>query len=248
MNSFPGIVHGDIKPKNVLVFEENNKPTVKLADFGFSAFASSKNLTLGGTVPWMAPEVQSQRSHTLSQAKKTDMFSFGLLVLWILFREQLEEKWRSTQTSLPPVDSGVVLTVTLRVIQRVTNWLGGPPAAEIGPDLQCLIAINSVKKSGNSARVVALQLVEDNIDDGSKWKKPLTDLLGQILQFDYSSRGGDAEFDKIEQLLAGQRCVNPHLLYFLWFADFVTTHFQTTGSQRRKCCRRATHDAVPTTQ
>lgn len=207
-----GIVHGDIKPKNVLVFKENNKPAVKLADFGFSAFASSKNLTLGGTVPWMAPEVQSRRSHTLSQAKQTDMFSFGLLVLWILFREQLEENWRPTQTPSAPADSGVILTVTRRVIQRVTDWLGGSQP-EVGPDIRYLMSINPIKKSGNIVRAVALQLVEDNIDDGSKWRKPLTDLLGQILQFDSFSRGDDAEFDKIERVFAGQRFVGP-----IWFS------------------------------
>ena len=204
MCQFPGIVHGDIKPRNVLVFKENNKATVKLADFGFSAFASSKNLTLGGTVPWMAPEVQSRGSHTLSQAKQTDMFSFGLLVLWILFRKQLQEKGRSMQSADPRANSGGVLAVTRRLIRRVTDWIGGPQI-ETSPDIRYLMSLNTLKESSNSVRTVALQLIKDNIADNSRWKKSLTDLLGQILQFDHTSRGNDAEFERIKGVFSGQR-------------------------------------------
>ena len=46
-----GIVHGDLKPENALVFEGM---VAKLADFGFSALASKQSIRLGGSQPWVA--------------------------------------------------------------------------------------------------------------------------------------------------------------------------------------------------
>lgn len=80
-----GIVHGDIKPANVLVHHENNNTvSAKVADFGFSAMSSSnKLLFLPRSVPWNAPEWH-RRGFSFDQALRQDIFSFGLLCLWLL--------------------------------------------------------------------------------------------------------------------------------------------------------------------
>jgi serine/threonine protein kinase len=78
-----GLVHGDVKSENVLLFSGQARRIAKLGDFGFSIIEDVERDTiwLGGTKPWQAPEVQ--RAVPLSQAKHADTYSFGLLV-WCL--------------------------------------------------------------------------------------------------------------------------------------------------------------------
>lgn len=80
-----GIVHGDIKAENVLIFtDSDNKYKAKLSDFGYSVVldASRKTLSLGGTRPWKAPEAKTP-VNTLD-AKYTDLYSLALLI-WCTF-------------------------------------------------------------------------------------------------------------------------------------------------------------------
>lgn len=75
-----GIVHGDVKSENVLVFSHPQRRYVaKVADFGFSVIetAQTKQCRIGGTPYWRAPETKGEIPvHAL---KYTDVFSFGLL-------------------------------------------------------------------------------------------------------------------------------------------------------------------------
>lgn len=68
---------------------------VKLSDFGFSALASNKMLHLGGTHPWRDLELSRLRVATFQQAALTDLYSFGILCLWIVFRNALAEMMES---------------------------------------------------------------------------------------------------------------------------------------------------------
>lgn len=78
------IVHGDLKHENVLIFQnsDNEQPYVaKLADFGGSVMdlAGSRSHSLRmGTYPYNPPE--STINLSSEYVKKTDVYSFGLLV------------------------------------------------------------------------------------------------------------------------------------------------------------------------
>jgi serine/threonine protein kinase len=87
-----GIVHGDIKPDNVLIFKgDDGSFTAKVADFGFSTRYSHVGdcIVLPQSQPWCAPEWDEYPEFPPAQAIKTDVFSFGMLILWFLFEKSL---------------------------------------------------------------------------------------------------------------------------------------------------------------
>ncbi|KAI2999946.1 hypothetical protein CBS147346_7306 [Aspergillus niger] len=79
-----GIIHGDVKSENVLIFSHpHRKYQAKVSDFGSSMVEDSllNSVYVGGTRPWKAPETKSPVSK--ESLKATDVYSFGLL-LWRL--------------------------------------------------------------------------------------------------------------------------------------------------------------------
>jgi serine/threonine protein kinase len=78
-----GLVHGDVKPENILLYLYSSRIVAKVADFGLSIQETGLDNTLqilGGTPGWQAPEVEEGRSLSVSECFKTDNFSFGLLI------------------------------------------------------------------------------------------------------------------------------------------------------------------------
>ena len=76
-----GIIHGDVKSENVLIFSDPKKKYVaKLGDFGFSLVgeASADQVYIGGTTPWRAPETTEPVPRHLLTG--TDVYSYGLTV------------------------------------------------------------------------------------------------------------------------------------------------------------------------
>jgi serine/threonine protein kinase len=75
-----GVTHGDIKPKNILLFIERKTIVPKVMDFGMSASSSGDTHVHGGTPEYMAPEcfasVSSDRSHI---TPASDIYSLGVL-------------------------------------------------------------------------------------------------------------------------------------------------------------------------
>ena len=86
-------MHGDVSNNNVLIFKATCKVKdgvellARVTDFGFSTrfHGDEKPIFLrAGTRPWPAPE--SKRDYfKRSQMVQMDVYSYGLLCLWLLF-------------------------------------------------------------------------------------------------------------------------------------------------------------------
>ncbi|KAI8629011.1 kinase-like protein [Xylariaceae sp. FL1651] len=86
------IIHGDLKPQNILIFkDEHDFWLARVADFGFSKWHTSEldPLELPHSWPWYAPEYDEYPSFTPQQAMRMDVFSFGMLSLWLIFNKSL---------------------------------------------------------------------------------------------------------------------------------------------------------------
>lgn len=79
-NLKPVVVHGDVKPTNIIV-EQGASPRAKLLDFGLSRLLTKRAQPLRGTARWRAPELR----HPISSRPETsaDVFSFGLLAEFV---------------------------------------------------------------------------------------------------------------------------------------------------------------------
>ena len=111
---------------NALVFEKDGKRIVKLADLGDASICGDIETLafLPKSKPWNAPEYH-HRGFPFWQGAKMDIYSFGLLCVWVLFRESLSrsaaslEYWQEdneTTTGLPP-------TVELLAMLKKENLL-----------------------------------------------------------------------------------------------------------------------------
>jgi protein kinase-like protein len=93
-----GIIHGDVKPANIMVTEDGH---VKLSDFGIARFATqvSGSGRIMGTPAYLAPEQILGEPHSA----KSDLFSVGILLYQML-------------TGVPPFDGSSVAAVCAQIL------------------------------------------------------------------------------------------------------------------------------------
>lgn len=110
-----GIIHGDIKPANVLIFQNDHKQFVaRVTDSGYSTWlGGAKDIVFMPRTPhWTAPEWH-HRPITSASAVKMDIYSFGLFCLWFLF-------YRGEET-MPTLAHQLVLEMTDVSHEQKTN-------------------------------------------------------------------------------------------------------------------------------
>lgn len=96
-----GLVHGDLKPDNVLIIQEGNQRHAKLADFGLCVFEQDvqEGVRLGGTPGWLAPEVQAGKLLDKEGLVRADTFSYGLLLWRVMLHQGKVLRTSATQSA-----------------------------------------------------------------------------------------------------------------------------------------------------
>ena len=116
-----GIIHGDIKPANVLIFSNGSSQyTAKVADFGYSTWLGGTDsaVLMPRTPHWTAPEWHHRPMHSES-AIKMDIYSFGLLCFWLLLYHGEETKRRDFYKDL---ESGGETSILARQLVNETDF------------------------------------------------------------------------------------------------------------------------------
>jgi tetratricopeptide (TPR) repeat protein len=128
-----GVIHGDLKPANVIV-ADGTAPRAVLMDFGLARAVEmvgpSTHSTLsirGGTADYMAPELYSGAPPSI----RSDIFAFGKLASGILPKERI---WAQCLRPHPEERLGSLETVIQRLEPGSTRryWIGGAVLAAGG--------------------------------------------------------------------------------------------------------------------
>lgn len=120
-----GVVHGDVKPANILVFprpDSRDSFVVKLTDFGHSVIESDRQGILPAFTPqWCAPEAtrdDDSQSMTFQELKATDVYSYGLVVLSIMIGRSFYLDYKQTEDIQRHKQAGTLLQQSVEQVEK----------------------------------------------------------------------------------------------------------------------------------
>ena len=146
------IVHGDIKPDNILVFTEDGGVRAKVNDFGFSCFGSSPGdkVYLYRTLGWAAPEIRDT-TMTVEDAKKTDIYSFGKVCAWMILG------WETQHSDFLSSEIRTCLSLNRGKARWTSFWQGNPNLEdEFFISLRCFLEQACHEEADERASIVQL--------------------------------------------------------------------------------------------
>jgi len=158
-----GIIHGDIKPENIMIAPGNR---VKILDFGVARRAWSNNpdeatksmetmTASGGTPAYMAPEVLLQRPDD----GRSDIFSIGLVFYEMLGGDQpfRSESLATTVAKIVHVDPAPLKNVPAPLAAVINRALAKDPELRY-PDAAALLEdLRRVEQGGKPKRAPSAQ-------------------------------------------------------------------------------------------
>jgi serine/threonine protein kinase len=113
------VIHGDIKPENVLVYRNDaGHYSARVIDFGYSvSYRTTRVANLCSTIGWTAPEWH-HRGIVFQEARKMDIYSAGLVCLWLLCfvdEAQVPSNVRNDPSKFLETSSRISLPVDLQL-------------------------------------------------------------------------------------------------------------------------------------
>lgn len=160
-----GIVHRDLKPENLLCVSEDDDKSVKLADFGFSAYVRNGLREGCGTLTYVAPEVLQNNLYKV----EPDMWSLGIIAYVLL-------------CGYPPFDHPDDQTMAQMIVNDPVQFVE-EDWKNISADAKDLVM--GLLERGQSKRLTAKQVLNHTwIKDISKVSDaPLTAAKEQLVKF-----------------------------------------------------------------
>ena len=82
-------IYYDLKPENILITWVNNKPVIKIIDFGLARYLPEQYLPasighqISGTTEYIAPEILRREAHD----HRADFYSFGMLLYRLIYKK-----------------------------------------------------------------------------------------------------------------------------------------------------------------
>ena len=102
-------MHRDIKPHNILIFEHiPGEYVAKVSDLGYSVQLDCDDtlVRMPLSKPWNAPEWH-HRGHCFPEIVKMDLYSYGMVCLWLLFGQECLDRGINFDVSTPSACRGL---------------------------------------------------------------------------------------------------------------------------------------------
>ncbi|KAL7720420.1 Tyrosine kinase [Entamoeba marina] len=195
LHNVKNVIHRDIKPQNILIFNYNEICNVnaKLTDFGTCELTSSKgNSGLFGTDYFMAPEVVKGEKYS----NKCDIYSLGITMLNSLLKIDFNNSISDVEQ-----ENGTYIKTTAYLKTDVRDLIYN--CCQIDPlkrpDIdKCLISIKKINKTFGDKEVFGLI---DSDDKDVRFSLPKFNLLESIKEVVQSIKELKVTNDFIKALL-----------------------------------------------
>ncbi len=114
---YNGVVHGDIKPQNIIVQETDH--TVCLVDFGLSQVKPDRDTQADGYTEHFSPQEQLQGKPLIPE---TDFYSLGMTMLFLLGGGIETVVRKEVPSTVPDAMCDFIRSLIVRDVMRRPNW------------------------------------------------------------------------------------------------------------------------------
>lgn len=137
-----GIIHGDIKPSNILIsLDKKDNPRVKFTDFGIAQYGKTFDFSQWrGTIPYLAPEIIRGDEYNY----QVDLYSLGVMLYQVL-------------TGSLPFEESDVMSIAMDHLEREVKF---PPDSRI-PEALRQIVLKLLKKDPLDRYFSAREVIEE---------------------------------------------------------------------------------------
>ncbi|KAH5998803.1 hypothetical protein HBI65_133820 [Parastagonospora nodorum] len=258
------IFHGDIKPENILLFQANNKDiTAKVTDFSFAVVQTDGSTfrPKPGTPRWRDPGWHYRSQWNINRAKGADMYSLGLLLLWLLAHDQRSALDYDIQVEGDQQPEKLFLLVPNRMeslglpdlAKQLLTLLfkvcfdPDPSQRTLAPDDMQLLQIRRTNERG--AQTADYQLLQTDHENQNSLGMLALSLERSCLQEDVISPAGAEARLRLPHQLGTSLSISkePQLNLFDIATPLYSAHYRVRASVTEALCQRIRSADYPST-